>query len=472
MLACLAGGSVAQAQTQIGPTIVVDAATGEVLHSDRGGTPWLPASLTKMMTTYVALRQVAAGRVTMNSGLRVSQRAFRSAPSKMGFRPGTVVTLDNALKIIMVKSANDVSVTIAEGLGGSVENFTAMMNAEARRLGMTGTRFVNPNGLPGAGQTTTARDMAILARAMMHEFPQHALLWRIPAIRYGNRVMRNPNHLIGRYAGADGFKTGFTCASGFNVVATATRGGRQLIVVVLGATSARGRAETAANLFNRYFAGAGGGGGRIEQVANETHLSPPNIRDQACRRRGRQIYIEAGEELDNEPVAAVDPGNLSYAQMMAASGRGTGTATPFAGIQGSHPPGAIVSALGPYRPSMDPVPVFIGNAGPLATPTAPALAAVAPAAPAAAAAPGAIARPATAAAPAAPAGQPARPGAIGQPLTLQGAALPPPRPASAPPRVEPGPPQARPRPRGSAARTAAQSEQRQRPGRASAQRQR
>lgn len=450
-LALLAGLAPATAQ-QVGPTIVVDVATGQVLQSDRGGTPWLPASLTKMMTTYVALRQVRAGRLSLDTGLVVSQRAFRSAPSKMGFRPGTVVTLDNALKMIMVKSANDVSVTIAEGIAGSVEAFAAMMNAEAQRLGMSGTRFINPNGLPGAGQQTTARDMALLARAMMREFPEQAQLWRIPAIRYGNRIMRNPNHLIGRYQGADGFKTGFTCASGFNVVATATRGGRQLIVVVLGATSARGRAETAAGLFERHFVSGGSGVG-LDGIANELSSSPPDIRDQTCRRRGPRgpVYIEAGEELDAEPVAAAhaDPANLSYAQMMAQ--QQTRTARP-----GTRPtalaamPGAVVSLLGPYRPSMDPVPVFIGGRAPAAPPAATALAStgnrpvtipatsgqpsviVTPTPPVAAGvAPGAIRG---GAAPAASA--PVRHGAIapaGAPMMLNGA-LPPERPAAAPPR--------------------------------------
>lgn len=356
------------AAQQVGPTIVVDVATGQVLQADRAGTPWLPASLTKMMTAYVALNQVRQGRVSMNTGLTVSQRAARATPSKMGFRPGTVVTIDNALKIIMVKSANDVSVTIAEGLGGSVENFAAMMNAEARRLGMTATRFVNPNGLPAVGQQTSARDMAVLARALMREFPEQSLLWRMPAIRYGNRVMRNHNHLIGRYPGADGFKTGFTCASGFNVVATATRGGRQLIVVVLGATSARGRAETAAGLFERHFAGYGGSGVAVEGVQNDTFSGPPDIRDQACRRRGRgPVYIESGEDLENEPIASHgDPGNLSYAQMMAqpSARRGTG-AQAIAAASGQLP-----SLLGPYRPSMDPIPVFIGGAGSAPPPAA------------------------------------------------------------------------------------------------------
>ena len=382
----LASAGVATAQ-QIGPTIVVDAATGQVLQADRAGMPWLPASLTKMMTAYVALRQVREGRVTMNTGLPVSQRAARATPSKMGFRPGTVITIDNALKIIMVKSANDVSITIAEGLGGSVENFSAMMNAEARRLGMSGTRFINPNGLPGAGQQTTARDLAVLARALMREFPEHSALWRLPAIRYGNRVMRNHNHLIGRYPGADGFKTGFTCASGFNVVATATRGGRQLIVVVLGSTSARGRAETAAGMFERHFAGYGGSGAAVESIPNDVSSGPPDIREQACRRRGRgPAYIEQGEEMDAEPIATnVDPGNLSFAQMMAQPNRAGRPAGLQALAAASN--GQVISLLGPYRPTSDPVPVFIGGATAIAAPAsapvaAPTLASVPRSAPA------------------------------------------------------------------------------------------
>lgn len=485
------------AAQQIGPTIVVDVATGQVLQSDRAGAPWLPASLTKMMTAYVALSQVRQGRVSLNTGLTVSQRAARAAPSRMGFRPGTVITIDNALKIIMVKSANDVSITIAEGLGGSVENFAAMMNAEARRLGMTATHFVNPNGLPATGQQTSARDMAVLARALMREFPEQSLLWRMPAIRYGNRVIRNHNHLIGRYPGADGFKTGFTCASGFNVVATATRGGRQLIVVVLGATSARGRAETAAGLFERHFASFGGTGVSLDSVANDTFSAPANIRDQACRRRGRggPVYIESGEDLENEPVAsATDPGNLSYAQMMAQPSAGRRSAGMQAIAAAS---GQVPSLLGPYRPTMDPIPVFIGGASSAppparAVPAVPALAAVPgsrsvtlPAAEAGSGNAGGIGRagsgqPATrghgAIGLTAPTGQPqatppaARPGAIGTasapvpaaaagaPLELQGAApvetTPAARPAARPARQAASGRQSRPAPR-PAARPAA-----------------
>lgn len=444
----------------LGPTIVVDAATGQVLQADRAGHPWFPASLTKMMTAYVSLRAVRDGRMTMDTAMRVSQRAARAAPSKMHFRPGTMVTLDNALKMMMVRSANDVSITIAEGVGGSIEGFVRLMNAEAQRLGMSATRFANPHGLPAPGQISSARDMAVLARAMMREFPEHAMLWQLPAIRLGNRVIRNTNHLIGRYPGANGFKTGFICASGFNVVATASRGGRQLITVVMGATSARLRAEHAAGLFERGFS-SGGTGTTLDAIRNETHLSPGNIREQACRRRGRgPVFIDAGEEFDSEPFSplADDPGSLSFAQIYAGAGsRGTRRAPTLTALT-STSGGAVQSLLGPYRPAMEPVPVFIGGGRPAparavaAREPAPATAAVAATAAAAAAlaAPGAIARQGSATtmvtpnrAPGAiaaipPGPQTARPGAIaprtapapaapaaaGQgPMTLQGAAL-------------------------------------------------
>lgn len=403
----------------IGPTIVVDAASGQVISSDRAGIPWYPASLTKMMTAYVALRQVRAGQMTMDTQLRVSPRAARAAPSKMHFRPGAVLTLDNALKMMMVRSANDVSITIAEGVGGNVENFVRMMNVEAQRLGMSATRFANPNGLPNPLQVSSARDMAMLARAMMREFDEHRLLWQIPAIQYGGRVIRNTNHLIGRYPGANGFKTGFICASGFNMVATATRGGRQLITVVMGATSARVRAEHAAGLFERGFAG-GGTGTIVESIRNETHLAPANIRDQACRRRGRgPVFIETGEEFDNEPAAAAtaeDAGNLSFAQMYAGPSRAQARsrAQAIVALTSAAPGQAIPSLLGPYRPSMAPIPVFIGGGRPPAS--QPTMVAAPPAA-------GLASSTTTIAAPVAAVGAAAlaAPGAIGRPVTAAGA---------------------------------------------------
>ena len=175
------------------------------------------------------------------------------APTKMGFPVGTQVTVDNAIKMMMVKSANDMAVLLAEGIGGSIDDFAQQMTDTAHQLGMTESNFVNPNGLPADGQITSARDLAILARALIREFPEYSFYWHIPAIKFGRRVVRNYNPLLGRYPGADGMKTGFICASGFNLVATATRDNKRLIAVVLGAPSGAARAMKAAEMLESGF---------------------------------------------------------------------------------------------------------------------------------------------------------------------------------------------------------------------------
>ena len=225
----------APARAQATPYLVVDADSGQVLIENEATEVWYPASLTKLMTVYVALDAVRAGKLTMDTPLVMSARAARMQPSKMGFRPGTEVTLDNALKMLMVKSPNDVAVMVAEGVSGSVEAFADDMNAAAKRLGLHESHFVNPNGLHDPEHVSSARDMAIIARALLHEFPDHADLFGIGALQLGGQIIRNHNGLLGRYPGADGMKTGFTCPAGFNVVATANHYGRRLISVVLGA---------------------------------------------------------------------------------------------------------------------------------------------------------------------------------------------------------------------------------------------
>lgn len=236
-----------------GPTLVFDVNSGKVLSHEDAFRRWYPASLTKLMTAYVAFRAVKAGELAFDSPVRMSEHAAGEPPSKMGFRPGSVLTLDNALKIIMVKSANDVATAIAENVGGSERAFVERMNAEAARLGMSDTRFANANGLPSTDQFTTARDMALLVRALRGEFRPHARYFSIEAIDSGGRVMRNYNPLIGRFEGADGMKTGYICASGFNLIASATRGNRTIAAVVLGALSQSARAETAAELVAEGF---------------------------------------------------------------------------------------------------------------------------------------------------------------------------------------------------------------------------
>src|SRR5271170_2534107 len=275
------------------PYLVVDAESGQALIENQSTTPWFPASVTKLMTTYVALSAVRDGKLTMDTPLTMSLRASRMAPSKMGFRPGTEVTLDNALKMLMVKSPNDVAVMVAEGVSGSVEAFAGDMNAAGQRLGLQESHFVNPNGLHDPAHVSSARDMAMIARALLREFPDHADLFSIGALQLGNQYIANHNGLLGRYPGADGMKTGFTCPAGFNVVASANHSGRRLIVVVLGAPTARSRNQEAADLFDSGFA-MGGGNGSLESLPSSS-AEPPDMRADVCLRHNAAA-IDAAEE--------------------------------------------------------------------------------------------------------------------------------------------------------------------------------
>src|SRR3954470_10880716 len=296
------------------PALVVDVDSGKVLYAERATDPWFPASITKLMTTYVALDMVRAGRASMDQLLTISPEAASQPPSKMGFKPGTQLTLDNALKIIMVKSANDIAATIAENLGGSVEGFAAMMNEAATRLGMRESRWVNPHGLPDDRQQTSARDMALLGRALLRDFPEHADLFRIGALRFGRSIMRNHNGLLGRYEGVDGMKTGFICAGGFNVVASATQNGRRLITVVLGASRANERNLRAADLFDRGFTMSSLWASQTLDALPASQLtSPPNMRPYVCDRRG-PVPSE-----DDTTVTAGDTGSAVLAAVGAAA---------------------------------------------------------------------------------------------------------------------------------------------------------
>lgn len=230
------------------PKIVVDVATGRVLYHQEAFQRWYPASLTKLMTAYLAFKALKSGRVTLDTPVVMSKLAAAQKPSKMYFKPGARMTMDTALKIMLVKSANDIAMAVAETVGGSEDNFVSMMNAEAAELGMTSTHFVNPNGMPQPGQYSTARDLAVLTVALRRDFPQYEGYFTIEGFITGKRKYTNYNLLIGRFDGADGMKTGFICASGFNQIGSATRNGRTVVAVVLGADSLGGRADQAAEL--------------------------------------------------------------------------------------------------------------------------------------------------------------------------------------------------------------------------------
>jgi len=295
-VACAATG-LASAPAAAEALLVIEADSGKVLYAHNAGQPWYPASVTKLMTAYVTLRAVEEGRITLDKPLTVSATAAAQSPVKMGFPPGTIVTVDNALKMLMVKSANDMAVVLAEGVAGSVENFADQMNGYARRLGMIQSSFVNPNGLPADDQIVSARDMAILARALIREFPEYDYYWHLPGIRMGKMVQRNYNTLLGRYPGADGMKTGFICASGFNLVASATRDNRRLIAVVLGAPSAAVRAVKAAQLLERGFSKSSGLSwlmpslGTVESL-QPVNVDPPNLREEMCGKNRKRPAAE------------------------------------------------------------------------------------------------------------------------------------------------------------------------------------
>jgi D-alanyl-D-alanine carboxypeptidase len=298
-LAAFAAASPRVAQAEA--LLVVEADTGKVLQAENATYPWYPASVTKLMTAYVTLRAVKEGRITLDTLFTVSPVAASQSPSKMGFRPGTQVTVDNALKMMLVKSANDMAVVLAEGVGGSIDGFSVLMNQNAQRLGMTQTSYVNPNGLPDDRQITSARDLAILARAIIRDLPEYEYFVHIPSIRYGRRVIQNFNKLIGRYPGADGFKTGFICASGYNLVASATRDGKRLIAVVLGSSSGKARAVKAAQLLERGFANNTVSWlrpslGAVENLV-PVDASPPNLRDEMCS--GKRHKPASDEDEDN-----------------------------------------------------------------------------------------------------------------------------------------------------------------------------
>jgi D-alanyl-D-alanine carboxypeptidase len=335
------------ASVQATPYLVVDADSDQVLMENEAAAPWYPASLTKLMTVYVALDAVRNGKLTLDTPLIMSARAARMPPSKMGFRPGTEVTLDNALKMLMVKSPNDVAVMVAEGVSGSVEDFADDMNADAQRLGLRESHFVNPNGLHNPAHVSSARDMAIVARALLHEFPDHADLFNIGALQLGRQYIPNHNGLLGRYPGADGMKTGFTCPAGFNVVASANHSGRRLIVVVLGAPTARMRNQEAADLFDRGFAGGGGSGGSLESLPPGSGAPDPHAN--VCLHRSAAIL-----------AAAEDGSLLDQAQAVGLAGRAGMLPTPLAAL---FTPIAIAhTALPDGRIHFDPVPVYIGPA--------------------------------------------------------------------------------------------------------------
>ena len=234
-------------------SIVIDAETGEVLRSRSADVRRYPASLTKMMTLYLLFEAIDEGKLSLDSKLKVSKRAAGQSPSKLGLRAGSTIRAEDAIKSLIVKSANDIAVVVAEALGGTEIEFARIMTRKAQELGMSRTTFRNASGLPNRKQRSTARDMSRLAQALMRDFPDRYHYFDDQRFSYKGRVHRTPNKLLARYRGMDGIKTGYIRASGFNLVASAERDGRRVIAVVFGGKTPNSRNAHMANLLDLGF---------------------------------------------------------------------------------------------------------------------------------------------------------------------------------------------------------------------------
>lgn len=285
------------------PHLILELKTGKVLSRSQEFDRWYPASLTKLMTVYTTFEEIKSGRLTLLSPVRVSGRALANPPSKMGFPEGTMLNIDTAIKILMVKSANDIASALAESVAGSEEAFVALMNRNAAQLGMRDSHFVNPHGLHDPDQYTSARDLAVLATAIRSEFPNYDAYFRIPAIKIGKYTLRNHNPLLQRFDGTTGMKTGFVCASGLNIVASAKRGGRELLAVVLGGPTGRERNVRAAKLLTEGFAKPGIFiRTKLDTMKPERSASPRpvDMSDVVCpKKRAKTVSAEEGEDADN-----------------------------------------------------------------------------------------------------------------------------------------------------------------------------
>jgi D-alanyl-D-alanine carboxypeptidase len=300
--------------------IIIDAATGQVLSEVNADTQGYPASLTKMMTLYMLFEALNRGEVTLDTVLPVSTRATQAAPSKLGLTRTSKLTVEQAIGALITKSANDVAVVTAEKLGGTEDKFAEMMTARARQLGMSKTTFKNAHGLPNPNQFSTARDMSVLATRLIRDFPQYYPQFSRMEFAYQGQSIRSHNRLLEFYEGADGIKTGFTSASGFNLVASATRNGYRVIGVMFGGTSAGARDRKLAGMMDQGFAVLSGAPATLIARNNAVPNSDPigtqiaqaeeGDRDQPftpVTQTGSRIETSALPPLSQSPVTASIP---------------------------------------------------------------------------------------------------------------------------------------------------------------------
>jgi D-alanyl-D-alanine carboxypeptidase len=293
------------AQSAGGPVLLFDALTGEVLSQERAGEPWYPASLTKLMTAYIVFQKIRDGQLRLDQQVLVSSVASGQEPSKIGVPSGRTVSVDFALQALLIYSANDMAYVLAEAASGTHERFAQEMNAVAKNLGLSATHFVNPNGLFDPRQVTSARDIGVLAAILVNEFPQHSGYFSQDYVSVGKRRLANRNSLIRIMPEADGMKTGFVCNSGYNLVASATRNGRKLIAVVMGAKSGGNRAIKAKDLLEQGFlAGPQQGLTKVAEIVNlpQGAIVPKDMTVDVCKRKS-PVQLADGSNLGGWAVS-------------------------------------------------------------------------------------------------------------------------------------------------------------------------
>ena len=279
----LAIAALSLAPARANPMLLIDMDSFEVLYAQEAGQPWHPASLTKLMTAYVAFEELAKGTITLDTPVVLSKKAVNQAPSKSGLAVGSALSMKDALYIMVVKSANDVAMAIAETVGGSEAGFVVKMNDVAARMGLSASHFTNPNGLHDPAQYVSARDLAVLSLYIRQNFPQFMPMFGTEMVQLGKAKLESQNELLTRFAGTTGMKTGYVCASGLNMVATVSRNGRNLLAVVLGGASARDRNERAAELLLKGFDGSATPiGQNVLTLANNPGAAPVDMRAQIC----------------------------------------------------------------------------------------------------------------------------------------------------------------------------------------------
>lgn len=283
--------------------IVIDADTGRVIHETDAAQRWYPASLTKVMTLYMTFQALEAGRLRLSDTLSVSRHASMQPSSKLGLRYGQSISVENAIMAVTTRSANDAAVLLAETLGGSEANFASLMTQQAHRLGMSSSSFQNASGLPDEGQISSARDLAILSSALIRDFPQYYPYFSATEFRYKGRVLPNTNRILKSYPDADGLKTGFTCGSGYNLIASAKRNGHRLIGVLLGAHSSAERFEQMGNLLDIGFERSGNPGVNVTQLNDDRYSPPPfQLSSNRCAGSAMQMGADTGGGSQHESI--------------------------------------------------------------------------------------------------------------------------------------------------------------------------